>query len=585
MIAIGDYTITKELGKGPFGAVYSAEHRFLKTPCVIKVFPAELSEDPDFINRFQTEVHLLAQLEHPHIVKIHNISRDAENFYFASDSIVDLCGQPLDLTRFLANKEGHISEEEIFDLTSQIVDALAYLHSIPYGKRCRCHLGLKPANVMIDISSGKPLIKLADAGMMQLLGPAFVLTRGYLALAENLGGGNIFNSAPQLHKRFMMAYEFLSPELRSSDSAALVDERADIYSLGVLMYYMLMHNLPQGYFPPPSQLKTSLQRNWDKAIRESMHPDPTLRLKSVRDVLLILNNGAAQASTHKPQSLKPIIKPQELIRPTFEADPGAIFQTETTVARYVPKHVEQKQIDPIPTEMIVIPEGTYYRGSNNGGRDEMPRHAIRLESFAIDIHPVTNDQFVCFLEAMGGEKDGNNNDIIRLRDSRIKRAGGKLLIESGYTRHPVVGVTWYGAVAYAKWVGKRLPTEAEWEVAATGGSEDYVFPTGLSIERSQANYFSSDTTSVMSYPPQGFGLYDMAGNVYEWCHDWYEYHYYDTSVQEPDNPKGPHQGVYRILKGGCWKSLKEDLRCAHRHRNNPGTMTGTYGFRCAADVS
>ena len=234
--------------------------------------------------------------------------------------------------------------------------------------------------------------------------------------------------------------------------------------------------------------------------------------------------------------------------------------------------------------MVIIRGGAFYRGSPSGGRDEIPRHLVNLTSFAIDAHPVTNEQFVRFLEAMGGEKDHNNNDIIRLRDSRIKRFGGKLTIESGYARHPVVGVAWYGAVAYAKWVGKRLPTEAEWEVAASSASDDNIYPTGKPIERSQANFFSSDTTAVMSYPPNAFNLYDMAGNVYEWCQDWYDYHYYDISVQEPNNPKGPVQGVYRVLRGGCWKSLKEDMRSSHRHRNNPGTMNGTYGFRCAADV-
>ena len=156
-----------------------------------------------------------------------------------------------------------------------------------------------------------------------------------------------------------------------------------------------------------------------------------------------------------------------------------------------------------------------------------------------------------------GRCDWHRHD--RLRDSRIKRLGGKLSVESGYAKHPIVGVTWYGASAYAKWVGKRLPTEAEWEVAAAGGLEDSLYPTGKNIERSQANFFSSDTTAVMSYPPNEYGLYDMVGNVYEWCQDWYEFHYYNVSLQEPNNPQGPVQGVYRVLRGGCWKSLKEDL--------------------------
>jgi len=280
-----------------------------------------------------------------------------------------------------------------------------------------------------------------------------------------------------------------------------------------------------------------------------------------------------------------VLNRAEIKRPEFDADPAAIFQAEKVIAKYQPDAEEKKEVSPILTEMTIIPGGAFERGSNKGGRDEMPRHQISLDPYAIDIHPVTNEQFGRFLEELGGEKDHNNNDIIRLRESRIKRMGGKITIESGYAKHPVVGVTWYGATAYAKWVGKRLPTEAEWEVAASGGLADCIYPTGKDIDRTQANFFSSDTTPVLSYPANGYGLYDMAGNVYQWCQDWYDYHYYNLSVQEPHSPKGPLQGVYRVLRGGCWKSLKEDLRTSHRHRNNPGTMNGTYGFRCAADVT
>jgi formylglycine-generating enzyme required for sulfatase activity len=283
-------------------------------------------------------------------------------------------------------------------------------------------------------------------------------------------------------------------------------------------------------------------------------------------------------------TLRPILQNPLLERPQTDPDPAAIFQVNSAVKVYNPERKDVTNIKPILTDMIVIEGGSFYRGSQDGSRDEMPRHQITLISFALDIHPVTNEQFVRFLEVMGGEKDSNHNDIIRLRDSRIKRSGGKLSIESGYAKHPVVGVTWYGAVAYAKWIGKRLPTEAEWEIASRGGQESALYPTGQEIEKTQANFFSSDTTTVMSYAPNGFGLYDMAGNVYEWCHDWYGYNYYELSLQEPDNPQGPLQGVYRVLRGGCWKSLKEDLRCSRRHRNNPGTVNGTYGFRCATDV-
>ncbi len=285
---------------------------------------------------------------------------------------------------------------------------------------------------------------------------------------------------------------------------------------------------------------------------------------------------------HKPH---PVLNPPEIERPVYEPDPGKVFQMETTVAPYKPEEKKVKDVEPILTDMVVVKGGEFSRGSNGGVRDERPRHKIWLNDFAIDIHAVSNEQFVRFLEAMGGEKDSNNNDIIKLRDSKIKRFSGEYTIESGYARHPVIGVTWYGATAYAKWIGKRLPTEAEFEIAARGGLVDALYPTGDDIDRSQANFFSSDTSEVMSFPPNGYGLYDMVGNVYEWCEDWYGYDYYEDSSQEPHNPKGPIQGVYRVLRGGCWKSLKEDLRTSHRHRNNPATVNSTYGFRCCADVA
>lgn len=246
--------------------------------------------------------------------------------------------------------------------------------------------------------------------------------------------------------------------------------------------------------------------------------------------------------------------------------------------------VADSKVEPMLSDMVQVKGGAFTRGSNGGSRDEMPVHQVEITDFYLDTHPVTNEQFLRFLQFFGAEKDESNNDMIRLKESRIKRHSGKLIVEAGYAKHPIVGVTWYGAKAYCHWVGKRLPTEAEWEVAARGSDSAALYPCGEKIEKQQANFFNSDTTPVKSYPPNGLGLFDMAGNVYEWCADWYAYNTYEVSASEPYCPKGPVQGVYRVLRGGCWKSLKEDLRCTHRHRNNPGAINRTYGFRCASDV-
>jgi formylglycine-generating enzyme required for sulfatase activity len=341
---------------------------------------------------------------------------------------------------------------------------------------------------------------------------------------------------------------------------------------------------PDPIKPEPIAAKVNYSRS---AIEESLTrpTTTTTRLMTTKKSSDLESEPERDGAVATLVEKKPVIRESELVKQEFEEDPGAIFQRDLQVAPYKPQAKEVSHIEPVLSQMVMIAEGEYVRGSNIGARDEKPKHKVQVKSFAIDIHPVTNEQFIRFLQVMGGEKDANNNDIILLKESRINRIGGKLSIETGYAKHPVVGISWYGAVAYAKWTGKRLPTEVEWEIAATSGKESNIYPCGVDIERGKANFFSSDTTPVMSYPPNEIGLYDIAGNVYEWCEDWYAYNYYETSLHEPINPIGPHQGVYRVLRGGCWKSLSEDLRCSHRHRNNPGTMNRTCGFRLAADVA
>jgi formylglycine-generating enzyme required for sulfatase activity len=594
MKSIGDYAIVKEIGQGSLGTVYLAEHRFMKKAFALKVLPEELASDRTFIARFEKEIAELAALDHPHIVKMHQASYFDKAYFLVCDCIVDSLGETTNLAQYLSAQQQALPEEDLVLIVQQVGSALDYAHQ---RQEPLAHSGLKLNNILIGKGKEGPHVFLSDFGLSRVIGTGQVLSRTYKAIADLIGiqsasiakvGQEKYPSSPydaakhaKLQSSFLQHFAFLAPEQKVVDPNVIFsDAQADIYAFGVLVYYLIFRKFPEGIFELPSSHATPYKLNWDSVIYRCLQADPKKRPHSLQEALeglLLVSQADAP--------LRPILKPQEITRPEFEPDPGAIFHTEVSVARYQPKQQEIQAIEPLLTEMRVIREGSFSRGSNHGGRDEMPRHMVHLSSFALDIHPVTNEQFVRFLATMGGEKDGNNNDMIRLRDSRIKRLGGKLSIESGYAKHPVVGVSWYGAVAYAKWIGKRLPTEAEWEVAASGGLEESIYPTGREIERSQANFFSSDTTPVMSYPPNDYGFHDMAGNVYEWCQDWYDYHYYSTSIQEPNNPKGPLQGVYRVLRGGCWKSLKEDLRCSYRHRNNPGTMNGTYGFRCAADVS
>ena len=632
--SFGDYAILKELGQSSFGFVYLAEHRFLKKKYALKILPCELFSDLDAMGRFEKDIATLATLDHPSIVKIHNISSFEGKFFVTMDPVTDSQEETMNLDRFLELRDKTLTELECEAILRQIASALDYAHQVRFADNIFLfHGGLKLSNILIGKSDKGIRAYLADFGLSRMIGQEKVLSKLCENVEEalNIDPVGIDDEKPWNQLRsFLKNYSFLSPEQKSVGGLGTVDYKCDIYSFGVIAYFMVTQRFPEGCFALPSQCRPEYKLNWDHLIYRCLQSEaekrPSNLIQTMEEVLMkdiaekvawkemeqsVENtmqmsfefSQAQEASQNTGQTieekefvftssqsgllgdLKPVLQPCEIKRPQYEPDPGAIFQREMSVSRYEPKKVEIKEVEPIHSEMVVIKGGTYSRGSNNGARDEMPKHQVSVPSFAMDVHPVTNEQFVRFLLAMGGEKDSNNNDIIRLRDSRIKRSGGKLIIESGYNKHPVVGVTWYGAVAYAKWVGKRLPSEAEWEIAACGGLENSLFPSGESIERSQANFFSADTTLVMSYPPNGYGLYDVPGNVYEWCLDWYAYNYYDTSIQEPDNPKGPPQGVYRVLRGGCWKSLREDLRCSHRHRNNPGAVNGTYGFRCATDVS
>jgi len=207
--------------------------------------------------------------------------------------------------------------------------------------------------------------------------------------------------------------------------------------------------------------------------------------------------------------------------------------------------------------MMFIKGGCFQMGSLSGMGlpDEKPERRVCLDDFWLDRYEVTQKQF---------------SNMLRSNPSRFR----------GCENCPVENVSWFKAETYCSFVGKSLPTEAQWEYAAKerGGQVEYGFG-GASITKKDANYKGSGPTPVGRYQPNSLGLFDMAGNVREWVSDWYDPGFYRVSPLK--NPKGPQKGELKVLRGGYWGDDPENLRVTAREKAKPAVRHFENGFRCA----
>jgi formylglycine-generating enzyme required for sulfatase activity len=308
--------------------------------------------------------------------------------------------------------------------------------------------------------------------------------------------------------------------------------------------------------------------------------------------------------------------------------------------------------------MVLIPGGTFDMGGDNdqASPDEYPKHSVQVSSFYIDITEVTNAQFKKFVDATGyittAERKPDWEELKKSVPPGTTKPPDSLLVAAslvfkpsngpvdlneysqwwswvkganwknpegpgsniiGKENYPVVQVSWDDAIAYCKWAGKRLPTEAEWEFASRGGLVNNIYPWGnehVNAGSPKANTWEGKfpylnekkdgymiAAPVKSFAPNGYGLYDMAGNVWEWCSDWYNYDYYkDLENKQTINPPGPQksfdpQDPYtpkRSLRGGsflCNEAYCSGYRVARRMKSSPDTGLQHTGFRCVKDIT
>lgn len=280
--------------------------------------------------------------------------------------------------------------------------------------------------------------------------------------------------------------------------------------------------------------------------------------------------------------------------------------------------------------MVALPGGEFLMGTDDAGGfpgdGEGPVRGVRVSPFHLDAHPVTNERFARFVAETGYVTEAERFDwsyvfagflpaVLRRDSPRPDSAPWWCGVQGAYWRapegpgsspegredHPVVHVSWHDADAYARWAGKRLPTETEWEYAARGGLDQRRYPWGDELTPGgehrcniwQGHFPTKNTVEdgyrgtspVTAFAPNGFGLRDTSGNVWEWCADWWTTEH-DASTVRTD-PTGPPAGDAKLMRGGsylCHHSYCNRYRVAARTSNTPDSSSGNTGFRCARDA-
>ena len=550
----------------------------------------------ELLERFRREVRSTRSLVHPRIVRVFDYREDLSQglALFSMEYI-----EGASVAGLLASARARKDEVPVplaLSILAQVLEALAAAH-----EQGVIHRDVTPANILLAggtaeellaAPKGDPKVKLVDFGIA-----------GALERSELSQKSRVLGTGPYV------APEVLDPDVE-------VTSAADVYGAGAVFYELLTQKMPQGRFPDPSQLREGLDPGIDRLALELLASEPERRPKAragSEAVLYLqgeeerqkererqpeekrraeetpLKQQAAGSTSQASEagSLRPLPEP---IRGTAYVsvpppDLGSPAPTGFSVVGpdnpWYPKKIHDQQEAaanelglPLVIQetksgivLVLVPAGSFLMGAIPGDSKaesgERPRHKVTLRAFYVGVAPVLQEQW---------ERVREHSPWWRRVEKNPSRFKGD--------RHPVECVSWNDARRFLGQLdcGLRLPTEAEWEYAARGGTEGNRYPWGNSLSPSDANCRGGGTTPVGSYAANGFGLYDTAGNVWEWCGDWYDSNYY--SYSPPQDPQGPLNGKFRVVRGGL-RGRHRDLRVSDRDGLSPGDRDGEVGFRCA----
>lgn len=563
---LGDYQVLHVLGRGMTGTCYHVVSNVLGKEFVLKSMPLTERMSLEWIDRLEAQTAILSRLVHRHIDHIVNSGRCRDLWFCLKDFCHDGEGESCNLRQFRERFGGRLSHFQAFHVAAQLLDALVYAHAYEdLRHKGIFHGNLKPENVLVAYCRGRGVVdrpsapfelKVSDFQPYALLRDPVILECYSHWRRSLVNYSQALSTKAETHAVFSIfqAYDYRAPELQNG---VLPTAAADLFSVGVILYEALTGELPSGRFEPPSSRCPELPKAWDALLERCLLQVPELRYRSV----------------------------VEMKQDLFQAFPDELSVADCDASEPLTPIKGRERTSLTPAGMVYVPAGSFLVGSSDCGDDALPQHECQSEGFYIDRAPVTNAQFAQFVQETGYQTEAETGEGAPLwidGEWRMipginwRRPSGRKVPER-FDAHPVTQVSYQDVLAYCEWSGRRLPTEQEWEYAARGGQHGVRFPWGNIISAANANYNSDGTSEVMQYPANGYGIYDMAGNVWEWTSS--EYTAYPGTMS-----KNPHFGLgYRVVRGGSWMYDGAHCMVSYRNANQSDRAYPTLGFRTVLD--
>jgi len=617
------YRIESLIGKGAFGEVYCALHLQLRAQRALKVLrhdaPGVGSSDFQRCReRFELEAQLGAQLEgHPSIIQVHDFEHDDETLILVMEYAPGgSLAKRLEATRRARNS---LPVSEVLRWMRELAEGLAALHELD-----AVHRDLKPSNILFD---GQGRAKLADLGLAQVPGGPSMRplmsrpephpgTPAYMS-PEQRETSDHLTPASDVYGLGCVLFEALTGRVyRSQRPGAQVRQfRADAPEwVDALVARCLEQKVEARPWDGAELLELLRQGEAEETARKQREVEETARkqreAEAAAQQAAARKQREAEEAAHRQREAEEAVRKQraaeEAARRQLEAEAVARKQRETEEAAARRGIVTGNQLTlalapGVELAFMRIPAGEFLMGSDpkvdkTADQDEQPQRKVHLDDYWMGKMPVTVAQFRQFVTATAHKTEAERQGYGWHWDGSAwqKTAGADWAHPTGpasqaEATHPVVQISWEDAAVFCAWASQvtqrevRLPTEAEWEKAARG-TDGRIYPWGKEApdaRRCNFNLNVKSTTPVGKYSPQGdspYGCVDMAGNVREWCADWYGEEYYKAAPAR--NPRGPQKGDYRVVRGGSWGNSGRGVRCAYRHRNAPTGMNDREGFRC-----